>query len=213
MQMRSSGKNCRRLPARSRSGSCTAETGSPTLRNRAARTILPSLHQSLRHGTTRCRRRSTLHRFLSRSERLCPDWQRVRSSRTACFSIFSEAHAEPRCLLARQPCSATTPELAGGRSPNEGDAERGPTDYARSMSTPWFSVIESLQGGSPPVPKDWSARRVHRIADDALPNTKQVFLIRRPDVRPVAVRPVMRLRCPCTECVAKAGPRESWRPS
>ena len=81
------------------------------------------------------------------------------------------------------------------------------------MSTPWFTVIQSLQGGLPSVPKDWSARRVHRIADDALPETKQVYLTRRPDVRSVAVKPVMRLRCPCTECVAKTGPRESSRPS
>jgi len=81
------------------------------------------------------------------------------------------------------------------------------------MSTPWLSVIESLQGSAPPVPKDWSARRVHRIADDALPESKQVYLIRRPDMPSGAVKPVMRLRCPCTECIAKAGARESGRPS
>ena len=96
---------------------------------------------------------------------------------------------------------------------HEGDAELEPTGCANVMSTPWFSVIESLQGSRPSVPKDWSSRRVHRIADDALPDTKQVYLTRRPDARLGAVKPVMRLRCPCTECVAKTGPRQSWRPS
>ena len=74
------------------------------------------------------------------------------------------------------------------------------------MSTPWFSVVRTLQGSVASTPKEWPVRRVHRMLDDAMPEARGIYLPRIPN-RPQSSAPLKaRLRCPLMDC-AKSRPQ------
>lgn len=113
--------------------------------------------------------------------------------------------------------SRTVPHKVGGACPSRGDAKTPEAAYPVNMSNPWSSLVETLSGTERKTPHTWPARRVHRIMDDGAPSKllarearPSVRGDRRPSLAQASV-PVMRSRCPCTEC--QVGPAEVTRPA
>lgn len=76
------------------------------------------------------------------------------------------------------------------------------------MNDPWSNLIDTLAGNEPKTPTWWPQSNVHRILDDSLtsaPRPRQRAL--RPPEAPTRreaatprFAPLMRARCPCTNC-------------
>lgn len=86
------------------------------------------------------------------------------------------------------------------------------------MNDPWSNLIDTLAGNERKTPTTWSQRSVHRIMDDTLmaapqPRPRMLRAITPPPMRLASVAPTkrpeqpMRLRCPCTNCVAERSQR------
>lgn len=88
------------------------------------------------------------------------------------------------------------------------------------MNDPWSNLIDTLAGNERKTPTSWPQRNVHRIMDDTLmadpqPRARMLRPITPPPVRLTMVPPpkrpeqTMRLRCPCTNCVAERAQRSA----
>lgn len=91
-------------------------------------------------------------------------------------------------------------------APVRGDENTPATTYSEGMNNPWSNLVETLSGTEHRTPHSWPERRVHRMLDDAPPARSPareprpvVKVDRRPSMMQ-APAPVMRSRCPCTEC-------------
>ena len=88
------------------------------------------------------------------------------------------------------------------------------------MNDPWSTLIDTLAGTERKTPITWPKRNVHRIMDDTLmadpqPRSRALRPIMPPPVRLATITPpkrpeqAMRLRCPCTNCVAERSMRNA----
>jgi len=88
------------------------------------------------------------------------------------------------------------------------------------MNDPWSNLIDTLAGNERKTPTSWPQRNVHRIMDDTLmadpqPRSRMMRTMSPPPMRmamiapPKRPEPVMRLRCPCTNCVAERSMRSA----
>ena len=86
------------------------------------------------------------------------------------------------------------------------------------MNDPWSNLIDTLAGTERKTPTTWPKRNVHRIMDDTLiadPQPRTLRPILPPPVRLATIMPPkrpeqgMRLRCPCTNCLAERSMRNA----
>ena len=85
------------------------------------------------------------------------------------------------------------------------------------MNDPWSNLIDTLAGTERKTPTTWPKRNVHRIMDDTLttdpqPRSRALRPNLSPPVRvatPKRPEQGMRLRCPCTNCVAERSMRNA----
>jgi len=89
------------------------------------------------------------------------------------------------------------------------------------MNDPWSNLIDTLAGTERKTPTTWPKRNVHRIMDDALmaapqprssaprPMMPQAAARRAAVAPPKRPEQVVRLRCPCTNCVAERSMRNA----